>query len=76
MGQTYEIRVSGDVPEALLEELGATATSTQRASTVLHGITDQAALQGVLERLAALGLEIVEVRQAPGTGPTPVSDSA
>jgi hypothetical protein len=76
MGQTYEIRVSGAVPPEVLDELGATATSTQRASTVLHGITDQAALQGVLDRVTALGLEIVEVRQTTRSELAPVPDDS
>ena len=34
--------------------------------TVLHGeITDQAALHGVLDRVADLGLELIEVRRLP-----------
>lgn len=34
--------------------------------TVLHGeITDQAALHGLLDRVADLGLELIEVRRLP-----------
>jgi hypothetical protein len=36
--------------------------------TVLHGdITDQAALHGLLDRVADLGLELIEVRRLPDT---------
>jgi len=69
MGQTYEIRVSGRVSEEELAMLGATVLSTRRATTVLNGIVDQSALQCVLERVAALGLEILEVRLAPEEQP-------
>jgi len=69
MGQTYEIRVSGKVSEDELAMLGATVLSTRRAATVLNGIVDQSALQCVLERVAALGLEILEVRLAPEEQP-------
>jgi len=69
MGQTYEIRVSGKVSEDELAMLGATVLSTRRATTVLNGIVDQSALQCVLERVAALGLEILEVRLAPEEQP-------
>ena len=65
MGQTYEIRVAGEVPKDELAQLGATVSSTARTSTVLHGIVDQSALQGVLDRVTALGLEILEVRLSP-----------
>jgi len=69
MGQTYEIRVSGRVSEEELAMLGATVLSTRRATTVLNGIVDQSALQCALERVAALGLEILEVRLAPDEQP-------
>jgi hypothetical protein len=65
MGQTYEIRVAGEVPEEELALLGATVSSTARTSTILDGIVDQSALQGVLDRVTALGLEILEVRLSP-----------
>lgn len=38
----------------------------QPAETVLHGeIVDQAALHGILDRVQALGLELIEVRRLP-----------
>jgi hypothetical protein len=65
MGQTYEIRVTGGVSDEDANALGAVVTGTQQACTVLRGIADQSALQGVLDRVAALGMEILEVRLAP-----------
>lgn len=69
---TYEVRVAGVVPEQDLRDLGAAAVTTERASTVLYGeISDQAALYGLLARLRALGLEVVEVRRVPDLTPLP-----
>lgn len=67
---TYEVRISGLVPEDALDDLGDVAVTTAAASTVLSGsVADQAALLGLLARLRALGLEITEVRRVPGGGP-------
>lgn len=69
---TYEVWVAGVVPEQDLRDLGAVTVATERASTVLYGeIADQAALYGLLARLRALGLEVIEVRQVPELGPLP-----
>ena len=38
----------------------------QPVETVVHGeLADQAALHGILDRLQALGLELIEVRRLP-----------
>ena len=48
----------------------------QPVETVLHGeIADQAALHGVLDRVQALGLELVEVRRLPAGSPVPARPS-
>jgi hypothetical protein len=40
--------------------------SVEPVETVLHGpVQDQAALYGLLDRIQALGLELVEVRRLP-----------
>ena len=42
------------------------AANVLPVETVLHGeIADQAALHGVLDRVQALGLELIEVRRLP-----------
>ena len=47
--------------EDILQECGDVNVTTTDASTVLSGsVTDQAALLGWLERLRALGLDVVE----------------
>jgi hypothetical protein len=62
---TYEIRVAGVVPERDLRDMGAVTLSVDRVNTVLYGIPDQAALYGLLARLRALGVEVIEVRRIP-----------
>ena len=59
----YEIRVAGTVPEEDLRDMGAVTLAPNHVNTVLYGISDQAALYGLLARLRALGLEVVEVRR-------------
>jgi hypothetical protein len=69
----YEIRVAGTVPEEDLRDIGAVTVGPDQVHTTLYGISDQAALYGLLERLQALGIEVVEVRRVsevkgPGSG--------
>ena len=61
---TYEIRVSGLVPDDLLEDFGDVDVTMTGVSTVLSGtVHDQSALLGLLARLRALGLNVVEVHR-------------
>ena len=61
---TYEVRVSGLVPDDAIAEFGDIQVTTTSVSTVLSGeVTDQSALLGMLARLRALGLDVVEVRR-------------
>lgn len=62
---TYEIRVAGVLPLTDLEDMGAVPLAPDQTRTVLYGLADQAALYGLLERLKALGIEVVEVRRIP-----------
>lgn len=64
---TYEVRVSGLVPADALEDFGDVNVTTTSVCTVLSGsLTDQAALLGLLARLSALGLDVMEVRRVLG----------
>lgn len=64
MVTTYEVRVVGSVPESVLGEIGATSAMVQPAQTVLRtAAIDQAALYGLISRLRALGLELIEVHR-------------
>jgi hypothetical protein len=65
MPRRLEIRVRGTVPAETAERLGLSA-STPPGDTVLRGrIADRPALHGVLDRLCANGIEVVEVRRLP-----------
>jgi hypothetical protein len=60
----FEIHVRGSIPEDLLEDFEDLTATLVPATTVLTGtLPDQSALYGVLSRLQALGLELVEVRR-------------
>jgi hypothetical protein len=63
----YEIRIKGRVTEALLPHLEGLSAHVEPVETTLYGnIEDQAALHGLLERIEALGLELIEVRRFKG----------
>lgn len=66
---SYEIRITGILPpEALLDFEHLTA-SVEPVETVVHGpLTDQAALHGLLARLEALGVQVLEVRRLRDQG--------
>ena len=59
----YEVRVLGQVGSAAREAFADVAVEVEPSETVLSGELDQAALHGVLERIQALGLELVDVRR-------------
>lgn len=65
---TYEIRVEGLIDDRWSEWLGGMAlTHEDNGRTVLVGeLRDQTALQGVLERIRDLGLELISVRRLDG----------
>src|ERR1700741_3713713 len=71
----YEIRVAGVLPPEALLDFDRLTASVEPVETVVHGqIRDQAALQGLLARLEAFGVQVIEVRrlhekdQAAGEG--------
>ena len=56
----YEIRVSGVVPDSLLKEIEGVRVVVEPVQTVLRGpALDQAALHGIINRLAAMATELV-----------------
>jgi hypothetical protein len=68
----YEIRIKGTIGEGVLAGFAGFEAEVEPAQTVLRGdVQDQAALYGLLERVEALGLELVEVRRL-GTRREPV----
>ena len=75
---TYEVRVSGLLPEEAAAAFGDVRVTTTDVSTVLSGeLPDQAALLGLLARLREAGMNVMEVRRVlvreparRGAGPT------
>lgn len=66
----YEIRIRGRVSDSFLAAFEDLTVSVNPAETVVRGATlDQAALHGLLDRIHALGLELVEVRRLPPAPP-------
>ncbi|MFL6001490.1 MAG: hypothetical protein ACJ72P_01665 [Nocardioides sp.] len=72
---TYEVRLEGDVPSSVLDQLADVHLAARELRTVLTGdFEDQAALYCFLHRLRDFGLSVVEVRRvavgdAPGSPP-------
>lgn len=66
----YEIRIKGGISEQLLAAFERMEATVGANETVLHGPPlDQAALHGLLDRIQALGLELIEVRRVnPAAG--------
>jgi hypothetical protein len=63
-GSTYQIRIRGRMSRALLESFERMDSEVEPVETVLHGpVSDQAELHGLIDRIQALGLELVEVRR-------------
>ncbi|MFI5694764.1 hypothetical protein ACIA58_23115 [Kribbella sp. NPDC051586] len=70
---TYEIRVAGAVPEEDLRDMEAVTVAVDQMSTVIYSIPDESALYGLLARLRALGIEVVEVHRILGA-PSPSAE--
>ena len=63
---TYEIRIKGRVSRALLDSFEWMQSDLEPVETVLHGpVRDQSELHGLIDRIQALGLELIEVRRLP-----------
>jgi hypothetical protein len=75
--ETYEIRIRGRLTETFLQAFEGMSASVKAPETVLHGpLADQRALHELLDRIHALGLELVDVRQLPRSAHTAGRDSA
>ncbi|MDQ0752470.1 hypothetical protein QF034_006701 [Streptomyces africanus] len=62
----YEIRVDGHMSETLAKVFPELDHVLMSGQTVLYGpVVDEAHLYGLLTRLQALGLRVVEMRQLP-----------
>jgi hypothetical protein len=66
MGHAYEIRIRGRLSDSFLQVFDGMGASFKSVETVLHGpLADDAALHELLDRIHALGLELVDVRRLP-----------
>jgi hypothetical protein len=62
--RTYEVRVSGTIPDELLLELASLTISVRPPETVLYGtLPDQSALFSLLSRIHGMNLRLIEIRQ-------------
>ncbi len=61
---SYEITVLGSPGPATREAFADMAVEAESAITVLSGDFDQHGLHNVLDRVRALGLELVEIKQS------------
>jgi hypothetical protein len=62
---TYEIKVIGSLGPATREAFADMVVEIEPTITVLSGDLDQPGLHAVLDRVRALGLELVEINQTP-----------
>jgi len=69
VSDTYEIRVIGALGRAGRSAFADLAVDVEPTATVLSGEMDQAGLHEVLDRVRALGLELMDVKLTP-TRPT------
>jgi hypothetical protein len=70
-GGSYEIRIKGRLSDSALAAFEGLTASVEPVETVLCGpVADQSSLYGLLDRIQSLGLELVEIRQLPGTAET------
>ena len=61
---SYEIKIIGTLGPATQEAFADLVVEVEPAITVLSGDLDQPSLHEVLDRVRALGLELVEIKQA------------
>ena len=61
----YQIKVIGAFGPATHEAFADMVMEVEPTMTVLSGDLDQRGLHAVLDRVRALGLELVEITQAP-----------
>jgi hypothetical protein len=64
-GHTYEVRVAGKLGPSAREAFTDILIEVEPASTVLSAQLDQDGLHALLDRVRALGLELVDIQQAP-----------
>ena len=61
----YEIRVIGSLGPAACQAFSDLMVDVEPLATVLTGELDQTQLHALLDRIRALGLELLDLRQTP-----------
>ncbi|HST64287.1 MAG TPA: hypothetical protein VLM05_03770 [Mycobacteriales bacterium] len=61
----------GVLGPAAREAFADLAVDVEPTATVLSGRLDQPGLHAVLDQVRALGLELLDIKQAPESGPDP-----
>lgn len=61
----YEVRVAGVIGPAARKAFDDLTIRVEPTATVLAGSLDQAALHGLIERIQALGLELLDIKRIP-----------
>jgi hypothetical protein len=65
----YAIRIRGHLGPSMLSAFPDLRSQVDGQDTVLSGVVpDQAALHGILSKIEAMGLELVELRRVPTEG--------
>ena len=67
MTPRVEIRVRGPVRMEVAERLGLQASVAPEITVLRGAVPDRPALHGVLERLRAQGVELIDVRRLPAS---------
>ena len=66
----YVLTVAGEMDDRLREEFGDVVVDTARGVTQLTVVsTDPSVVHGLLHRVEAFGLELLEVRSLPDAAP-------
>ena len=66
MPPRYEIRFAGRPNDSASDAFAGLDLASDGKLTIISGEFDQAALHGLLERVRALGLDLIDVRRARG----------
>lgn len=69
----YQILLDGKLDDTAAEMFAGLELRSEGDVTAISGDLDQAALHGQLERIRALGLELIEVRRVHGRSPPPAA---
>ena len=73
---TYEIRIRGDIPPELQQQIPGRMVGSSPTETVLYrDVRDLAELDLLLEQLQSMGLLLCELRQSARTAPLSGSEA-